>query len=469
MAEACRRRRTVSRRRAVGLPATRMVTLGTATSSARRNARAVTAVAKIGRKARRGPYTGPPVRLAAILGSALALAVVSSAGAARPLRTGFLDPGAFAGPNADVSVVRARKAGATLTRVPLFWNRVATERPADPEDPNDPAYHWASVDRQVVDAVRGGLKPILCITNSPKSGGRSGGRPARDVALPGEVRAIRPCGGAALQRHVHSLRADGARAAVAVLGSAERAECRKQPRAPADRRAYGISRPLQEDGQRVRRRRARRRLGQRCGRGDSGAFRAPLEGHPGRPSDGVHERPALRLDAGAAPQDLLRTDAVRRLGAQSVLERRTGLDGESPWQRVDRRAAGDAHCSWPRSARAQLSRAGPPLFWVTEFNWDTKPPDPKGVPQRLHARWVSEVLFRMWRAGVSADSPRVRVRLRAPCWAGTLLHAEFFSRYCRAVVLDPGVGALRPSVRERLVVAVLSSVSGLVWKGARWS
>jgi hypothetical protein len=43
-----------------------------------------------------------------------------------------------------------------------------------------------------------------------------------------------------------------------------------------------------------------------------------------------------------------------------------------------------------------------PQFWVTEFSWDTNPPDPKGVPMKLHARWVSEALFRMWKAGVSA-------------------------------------------------------------------
>jgi hypothetical protein len=40
-------------------------------------------------------------------------------------------------------------------------------------------------------------------------------------------------------------------------------------------------------------------------------------------------------------------------------------------------------------------------FWVTEFAWDTNPPDAGGVPPRLHARWVSEALYRMWRAGVS--------------------------------------------------------------------
>ncbi len=39
-------------------------------------------------------------------------------------------------------------------------------------------------------------------------------------------------------------------------------------------------------------------------------------------------------------------------------------------------------------------------FWVTEFSWDTAPPDPKGVPMKLHARWVSEALYRMWHDGV---------------------------------------------------------------------
>jgi hypothetical protein len=40
-------------------------------------------------------------------------------------------------------------------------------------------------------------------------------------------------------------------------------------------------------------------------------------------------------------------------------------------------------------------------FWVTEFSWDTKPPDPRGVPEALRARWVAEALYEMWRAGVS--------------------------------------------------------------------
>jgi hypothetical protein len=40
-------------------------------------------------------------------------------------------------------------------------------------------------------------------------------------------------------------------------------------------------------------------------------------------------------------------------------------------------------------------------LWATEFSWDTKPPDPKGVPAALEARWVSEALYRVWANGVS--------------------------------------------------------------------
>jgi hypothetical protein len=40
-------------------------------------------------------------------------------------------------------------------------------------------------------------------------------------------------------------------------------------------------------------------------------------------------------------------------------------------------------------------------FWVTEFSWDSKPPDPKALGARLHARWTAEALYRMWKHGVS--------------------------------------------------------------------
>jgi hypothetical protein len=44
---------------------------------------------------------------------------------------------------------------------------------------------------------------------------------------------------------------------------------------------------------------------------------------------------------------------------------------------------------------------GQPDFWVTEYSYESRPPDPKGVPMPLLTRWVSESLYRMWRDGVS--------------------------------------------------------------------
>jgi len=63
-----------------------------------------------------------------------------------------------------------------------------------------------------------------------------------------------------------------------------------------------------------------------------------------------------------------------------------------------------------REMRALLKRAwrlkridapAAPQFWVTEFSWDTNPPDPNGVPMRLEVRWVAEAMYRMWASGVN--------------------------------------------------------------------
>ncbi len=48
-----------------------------------------------------------------------------------------------------------------------------------------------------------------------------------------------------------------------------------------------------------------------------------------------------------------------------------------------------------------LVSAHPVQTWVTEFGWDTNPPDPKGVPAQLEQRWVAETLYRSWHGGIS--------------------------------------------------------------------
>ena len=48
-----------------------------------------------------------------------------------------------------------------------------------------------------------------------------------------------------------------------------------------------------------------------------------------------------------------------------------------------------------------VASPSPPAFWVTEFSWDSDPPDPGGVPSALEGRWVAEALYDMWSSGVS--------------------------------------------------------------------
>ena len=341
------------------------------------------------------------MRLAAILGLALALAVVSNAGAAGPLRTGFLDPGAFAGPNADESVVRARTAGATLTRVLLFWNAVETATPADPEDPNDPAYNWASVDGQVVHAVRGGLTPILNITHSPKwARGQA-------VGLPGtwpSPTKFAQFAKAAARRYSGTF-------------------------TPPDQ-----TEPL-----------PRVRYWQAWNEPNAGANLAPqrIGGHAASPA---HYRKMVNAFAGSvkavasgnavvagtlgpfghdskdiqvvAPMEFM--SDLLCVSQQSPHRRTCSMkthfdiwahnpytNGGPTWKAqlpgsVSIGELPEMHALL-RAAKRQgtVISSGQPGFWVTEFSWDTKPPDPRGVPVKLHARWVSEALYRMWRAGVS--------------------------------------------------------------------
>jgi hypothetical protein len=41
-------------------------------------------------------------------------------------------------------------------------------------------------------------------------------------------------------------------------------------------------------------------------------------------------------------------------------------------------------------------------LWITEFSWDTNPPDPGGLPMKIECRWIPEAMYLAWKAGVSA-------------------------------------------------------------------
>ena len=347
--------------------------------------------------------TLPAVRWLAIAGLFFALVSTSSAQTGgRPLRTGFLDPGAFTGPSADRSVARARTAGASLARLFLVWSEVAPQPPSNATDPNDSGYNWASIDQQVVDTSRGGLSPLVYI------GGAPGWAKGASVGLPGTWPSPTKLGQfmkAAARRYSGTFTPAGQSAP---LPRVRFWECWDEPNAGSEMA------PQRVNGKPVSPAHYRKMLN---------AF-----------ADAVHGVDRSNLVVGGtlgpfghnskdiqviAPKvfmgELLCVSTkppYHKTCSQTahfdVWAHNPYTNGGPNWQAHSPNDVSIGDLPEMRAILTAASRNGTvvsaqsPEFWVTEFSWDTNPPDPKGVPSALHARWVSEALYRMWSAGVSA-------------------------------------------------------------------
>jgi hypothetical protein len=340
-------------------------------------------------------------RLAAA-GAAAVLAVLlipGAASAARPLQTAIVDGGpAFYGPQATLGFARVRQAGASAVRIYVGWGGTAPETPDKPAgfdaaDPNDPHYDWSTLDRQVKLAAARGLEPILSPEFAPpwaETGSRDGFRPG-------------------------SVRPDPVEYGLFATALARRYSG-QTPGLPRVRYYQGWNEanvvthlsPQFEGGRIVSPEHYRLMLEQ---------FAAAV--HAVHPDNAVI---AGGNSAFANANSVGPMPFMRMLLCMSASDR--PLPGCRPlhfdiWSHHPYTSGDPTHkarsrdsASLPdlkRMRRLLLAavRAGhvepnsPIRFWVTEFSWDTTPPDPRAVPVRLHARWVAESLYRMWAAGVS--------------------------------------------------------------------
>jgi len=51
-----------------------------------------------------------------------------------------------------------------------------------------------------------------------------------------------------------------------------------------------------------------------------------------------------------------------------------------------------------------IASAHPVQFWVTEFGWSSKPPNTKGTPMNLEARWLAESMYQIWNSGATVGA-----------------------------------------------------------------
>jgi hypothetical protein len=309
----------------------------------------------------------------ALLAAACLAAVLGAAdpAAARSFRTGVIDPSerGFGEVDPDGAFAAARGAGMSVVRVPVVWSDVAPTAPKDATSPIDAAYGFPPVDAVVLRTLAAGMQPLLSVYSAPRWARVKGPSPN-----PGDVGAFMT----ALARRYAGVLArprDGM-----VLPRVRLFQLWNEPNI----RDY-------------------------LDQGDGAAHyrQMMLAAHPAVHS--VHEDNLL-VAGGLGPF----AGPGGRYGVHPLSFMREVLSEDVP---VDvwsvhpytsgppaRRAGsrGDVSVGDLPEVRRILRRTGHgrvPL-WITEFGWDSAPPDPKAVPVREHARWVDEAMYRMWRQGV---------------------------------------------------------------------
>jgi hypothetical protein len=323
----------------------------------------------------------------------------------RPLRTGiYLDADAsiWDRPGASILYNRIPQTGATVVRTTIFWAQVApAKQPVDwdPTDPADANYDWSLVDGKVRNIVARHLEPLVTIMAAPKWAQRS---PAEDVPnsrLP-DPQAFADFATAAARRYSGKFED---------LPRVRWWQAWNEPNISL----YLV--PQLENDRPVAPAWYRRMLNEFAGAvhavngsnlvvaGGLAPFRDITQSvHDQDPDWGPLSfmRALLCLSASLkatcndrAAFDVWATHPYTSGGPfhEAVLSNDVSL-GDLPEMRKTLNAAIKA--GHVRSRHAIQ-------FWITEFSWDSSPPDPEAVPMTLLKRWVAQGLYAMWQNGVS--------------------------------------------------------------------
>lgn len=330
--------------------------------------------------------------VAVLAGALLALAV-------SPASAGGLDTAVLpAFDSVATALPRVEAAGASFVRLNVVWSTVAPpRRPTgfDPGDPGDPAYRWAGIDAEIRAVVARGLTPYVTVVQAPAWARRGSATSAAPdpVQLGFFMRAI-------ATRYSGDF--DG-------LPRVRYWQVWNEPNLTPD-----LS-PQLVNGKAV----------------SPGRYRGMVNAFAGAVK-AVHAD-NLVIAGGLAPfrditPEVLKQDEdwgplsfMRDLLCLSRSLKPTCNDPVrfDIWSMHPYTSGGPTHHAvlpddvslgdlpkvrWVLQAAVRaghISSRGPVKFWVTEFSWDSNPPDPKGVPMRLLDRWVPQALYVMWRNGIS--------------------------------------------------------------------
>jgi hypothetical protein len=345
-----------------------------------------------------------------IVAAAMAMPAMAAARQLHPITIGFAD-GEFASDDASTRALwldKAVEADGSIARIGVSWSGIAPQDPGpgfDPSDPQSPGYEWTRLDAVVRDVTAHGLR-VLFTVNSAPSWAEGPGRPVN--ADPGSWEPSAAAFGAFGQ--ALATRYDGSFPDPLLPGAAlprvDLFEAWNEPN-------LDDYLSPQWEGTTL--------VGPSLYRGLLNHFYAGVKSAQptatviagstapfGDPPGGSRTPPVqfLRslfcLEGGelkpvACPEpahfDIL---AHHPIAVGPPLESAASpLDASTPdlgrLTAVLRRAE-QAHTVQP---------AGRKQLWVTEFWYDSDPPDPHGVPLFRQARWYEQDLYLFWKQGAS--------------------------------------------------------------------
>ena len=361
--------------------------------------------------------SGKRLGLALVAAAYTAALCAMPAHAARPLETGVTDSGPFI-TQPDLAFRRVYSSGARSVRIYVSWLAIAPVGPSDgdggatkPEgfdarNPADPLYDWALLDRQVQAAAAAGVSPTLAISKAPRWAERTNSsfRPGTWRPQPEDFGDFAY---AVAQRYSGTFGGLARVARFQVWNEPNLfSHIMPQYDTSVTRDVTADSKPVSPDVYRplVNALAANVRSVHSDnfviagGLAPFGRYEAFDHGVP--PLQFMRQllclskenKPVDGCDNGVS-FDAWSTHPYTQGGPTRSAQLPDNVSiGDLPeMNRVLRAGARAGH----------IDSQGPVQFWVTEFSWDTSPPDPGGVPIKLHARWVAEALFRMWQSGVS--------------------------------------------------------------------
>jgi hypothetical protein len=340
--------------------------------------------------------------------AAASAALASSAGAGG-LVTGVMDPEQSATQkpslmvDPSVAYQRVHDGGGNMVRLLLYWRRVATGIPVDATDPDDPAYDWTQIDQQVRDAHAAGLEALIVIRSAP-TWAQGTAHPNSEGSFKPDPAKLADFAEAAARRYNGGFpAAGGPLPAVRWWEIWNEPNLRNflKPQFDSKGRPYSpglYRRMLNAAAPAVHAVNASNVVVA----GNTAPF-----GNPGNMKPLAFLRRLLCVSDGATPKATCKSKVEADVFSHhpytngnafhhAVDPDNVSLGDLPAWKRLVKGAVKVGHV-----LRADGGRKKSVGLWATELGWDTSPPDPIGVPIKLHARWTAEALYQVWKNGLT--------------------------------------------------------------------